>query len=250
MTVAIYECDVMDKNRSFNGFHMMFADPPDNIGLKYKGFKDRNKAYEFWLSDVIYKLIDAAPISWLSFSIKHMSIVQNTLDDHAGIASGSVEARYFMQGYTFGYYRGDDFSHDFRPFLRFTHKGAPTYPDQVRVESARQRLGDKRADPRGRIPGDLWHFPRVTGNSKQRRKWCPTQLHEGIYKRAIDWSTKPGDTIGDMFAGTGTMARVAGQTHNVVLFEIDPIVCGHLRDEFATGTLDVSQEFRAKAVSE
>ena len=32
---------------------------------------------------------------------------------------------------------------------------------------------DKRADPRGQVPGAVWHFPRVCGTFKERRGGRP-----------------------------------------------------------------------------
>lgn len=47
------------------------------------------------------------------------------------------------------------------------HDGGPTTagspadfnPHAVRVESARQRLGDARANPAGKVPDSVWDFP-------------------------------------------------------------------------------------------
>ena len=85
------------------------------------------------------------------------------------------------------------------------------------------------------MPDDVWDFPRVTGNSGQKRKWSPTQLNEGLYKRAIDFSCKPGARICDLFAGSGTMARVADETHDVHLIELSEPTFKNLCKEFNCG---------------
>lgn len=59
---------------------------------------------------------------------------------------------------------------------------------------------------------DVFNFPRVTGNSKQRRKWWPTQLNEGLVERCIKLSTQEGDHVVDPFGGTGTTLRVCRRT--------------------------------------
>jgi site-specific DNA-methyltransferase (adenine-specific) len=92
---------------------------------------------------------------------------------------------------------------------RLMKSGTEVYPDAIRVPSWRQLNGDKRADPRGKVPNDVFNFPRVTGNSKQRRKFCPTQLNELLYERCIRSCCVKGDTVVDLFAGTGTLGRVA-----------------------------------------
>ena len=42
------------------------------------------------------------------------------------------------------------------------------YKEEIRIPSQRLLTGDKRGDPRGRIPDDTFIIPRVTGNSKER----------------------------------------------------------------------------------
>lgn len=56
--------------------------------------------------------------------------------------------------------------------------------------------------------GDVFDFPRVTGNSAQRCDWHPTQLHEELVKRCVLLSTGPKDRTIDPFGGTGTTLRV------------------------------------------
>lgn len=73
---------------------------------------------------------------------------------------------------------------------------------------------------------DVFRFPRVTGNSKQRRRWCPTQLHEGLVERCVLLSTRAGDSVCDPFGGTGTTLRVCkrlGRPSTTI--ELDPTYC-------------------------
>jgi hypothetical protein len=57
-----------------------------------------------------------------------------------------------------------------RPPLRLRWCDAPPHPDAIRVPSWRQKDGDKRADLRGQLLGDVFDFTRVGGNSKQRQE--------------------------------------------------------------------------------
>ena len=125
--------------------------------------------------------------------------------------------------------------------------GTTLYPDAIRVPSWRQLNGDKRADPRGRVATDVFDFPRVTGNSGQRRKWHPTQLNEKLYERCIRLTCNETDTVCDMFGGTGTMARVCATTGNpCILIERDGSYCEkiavehglHPKDELTWETPD------------
>jgi len=204
---------------------MVFADPFDNLGLKYKGFKDKmpNDEYESFLSDVIQVMWKHAPISWMSFNAKWMGMVGDIANWYS-----RNNYRFFIQRFTFGQNRQTDFVNGFRPILRLMHDGAKIYPDAVRVRSWRQENGDPRASDKGKLPDDVFDFPRVTGNSKQRRSWSPTQLHEGLYKRVIDFSCARGAKICDLFAGSGTMARVAGETHDCHLIELSGETVGNI----------------------
>jgi hypothetical protein len=145
-----------------------------------------------------------------------------------------------MQYVTFGRYIHGDFGRCFRPLLRIQRKGAEVFLDRIRVESERQRMGDKRADPRGKIPGDVWQFNRVTGNSKQRRKWHNTQLNEELYERCLLYSCSDKDRVADLFAGTGTMARAVRNLDmdlNVDLFDVSTMYCTHIAAEHSVGVI-------------
>lgn len=187
----------------------IFADPPDNFGLPYNGYDDKQEegVYIYWLRQCLEAFVLKADITWLSYNAKWSfdvgAIIQSLLCEHEWL-----EAKPCVQTFTFGQHNQYDLANNYRPLLRLRHSTVQLYPDQIRVQSWRQKHGDPRADPRGRVPGDVFDFPRVTGNSKQRRKWCPTQLHEGLVERCIKLSTKEGNRVLDPFAGTGTTLRV------------------------------------------
>lgn len=151
--------------------------------------------------------VHKAPIVWVSYNSRWSFalgwIVYDLLRERP-----DLDAKNCVQVFTFGQHNHYDLGNNHRPLLRLMRKGTPLYPDAIRVPSWRQKNGDKRADPRGRVPGDVFDFPRVTGNSKQRRPHCPTQLHEGLVERCILLSTLPGQLVLDPFAGTGTTLRV------------------------------------------
>ena len=196
-------------------FACVFADPPDNIGLKYDDVSDRAspEVYRKFLYDSITYMVDVADTVWVSFNAKwtaEMFSVARCIQQRKGNAD--LSTRLFVQNYSFGQHNSYDFGGGFRPILRLQRVGAPFYADNVRVESVRQKIGDSRANPNGRVPSDSFDFPRVTGNSRQRRSWHPTQLHEGLVSRCVLSCTAPGDVVLDPFAGTGTVLRVCLQS--------------------------------------
>jgi len=80
--------------------------------------------------------------------------------------------------------------------------------------------------------GDVFDYPRVTGNSKQRRAWHPTQLNEGLVERCLNLTTVEGDYVLDPFGGTGTTLRVCKRIgRNCTLVEIDPAYCAKIAEE-------------------
>lgn len=235
MKLNIYNCDFRDTISVWPSYKMIFADPPDNIGLEYEGYSDSMSRirYRDLLVDT-FACIDHCEILWVSFNPNHMNLVGLILYDDRFCHTTDYEVRWFIQHVTFGYNMREDFSRCFRPMVRIMRKGAKTYPDAIRIESERQKMGDKRADPRGKIPPDVWAIHRVTGNSKERRRWHNTQLGEALYERCLDFSCIPGDKVADIFMGTGTMARAAeGKGLNVDLFDISEFYCGKVAEEFS-----------------
>jgi hypothetical protein len=205
----------------------IFGDPPDNIGLGYKTSKDRlpDGEYVNLLSEWLHGFVNSADTVWFSFNAKWTFEVGRIVADMLAKNAG-LEAKPCVQTFTFGRYCQYDLCNDHRPLWRLRWQGAPLFPDAIRVRSWRQQHGDPRADPRGRVPGDVFDFPRVTGNSRQRRPWHPTQLNEGLVERCIRLTTPPGDPVLDPFAGTGTTLRVCKRTGNpCTLIERDWSYC-------------------------
>ena len=60
----------------------------------------------------------------------------------------------------------------------------------------------------GKLPTDVWWHTIVSPTGKEKTGY-PTQKPEGILRRIITASSKPGDTVLDFFAGSGTTAAVA-----------------------------------------
>jgi len=205
---------------------MIFADPPDNLGLKYDGFKDNNPYYGGFLQRVVSKGERNSDIFWLSYYYRYQDAIWYNAVRHA------YNPRQFIWRFTFGQHQHTDCGNGYRPILRIMQPGAVLYPDAIRVESARQKQGDKRADPRGRVPDDVWEFPRVCGNYIERRKWHPNQHPEALIERIVKFSTKPGDLVIDMFAGTGTVNRVCARLgRECIGIEISRAYCDRIAAE-------------------
>lgn len=62
---------------------------------------------------------------------------------------------------------------------------------------------------KGKLPTDVWWHTIVSPMGKEKTGY-PTQKPEGILRRIVSASSKPGDWVLDFFAGSGTTGAVAG----------------------------------------
>jgi site-specific DNA-methyltransferase (adenine-specific) len=75
---------------------------------------------------------------------------------------------------------------------------------------------------RGKLPTDVWWHTIVPTNGAEKTGY-PTQKPEGIVKRMVLASSRPGDWCLDPFAGSGTLGAVAAQTgRRYVLIDSNP----------------------------
>jgi site-specific DNA-methyltransferase (adenine-specific) len=75
---------------------------------------------------------------------------------------------------------------------------------------------------RGKLPTDVWWHTIVPTSGKEKTGY-PTQKPEGIVRRMVQASTRPGDWCLDFFAGSGTLGAVAAQLQrHYVLIDSNP----------------------------
>jgi site-specific DNA-methyltransferase (adenine-specific) len=75
---------------------------------------------------------------------------------------------------------------------------------------------------RGKLPTDVWWHTIVPTNGHEKTGY-PTQKPEGIIRRMVQASTRPGDWCLDFFAGSGTLGAVAAQLgRRYVLIDSNP----------------------------
>jgi len=168
-------------------FRMIFADPPDNIGLKYAGFTDKvNKdEYRNMLWDIISST-EYCDVLWLSFYHAHTPLVGHLSDVFLTVHTG-WEFKACVQPFTFGQHNKHDLGNNYRPLYRFMRKGTELYPDQVKIPSWRQLNGDKRAKDGGRVPGDVFNFIREAPQADVQREILLLQREKELLLE-LDWS--------------------------------------------------------------
>jgi site-specific DNA-methyltransferase (adenine-specific) len=75
---------------------------------------------------------------------------------------------------------------------------------------------------RGKLPTDVWWHTIVATNGQEKTGY-PTQKPEGIIRRMVQASTRPGDWCLDFFAGSGTLGAVAAKLgRHYVLIDSNP----------------------------
>lgn len=189
---------------------LVFADPPFNIGYEYDVYADRQSPVDYlafaerWLADVVRLLSPHASL-WLAIGDEYAAEYKVRLD-----ALGLTMRNWCVWHYTFGTHQNKKFGRSKTHLLYYVRdpKRFTFNADAVRVESERQRAGDKRANPKGRVPSDVWTFSRLCGNFRERTGH-PCQMPEVVLERVIRACSNPGDLVLDPFAGSGTTLAVA-----------------------------------------
>jgi site-specific DNA-methyltransferase (adenine-specific) len=75
---------------------------------------------------------------------------------------------------------------------------------------------------RGKLPTDVWWHTIVPTSGRERTGY-PTQKPEGLLRRMVLASSRPGDRVADFFAGSGTLGAVAVATgRRYVLVDANP----------------------------
>lgn len=75
---------------------------------------------------------------------------------------------------------------------------------------------------RGKLPTDVWWHTIVPTSGREKTGY-PTQKPEGILRRIVQASSRPGDRVLDLFAGSGTTGAVASALgRDAVLVDSSP----------------------------
>lgn len=215
---------------------LIFADPPFNIGFNYDTIDDRMPISDYldwsrsWMVQTM-RLLKPNGTLWLAIGDEfaaELKIEATKLGFHL--------RNWVVWEYSFGVHCARKFGRSKTHLLYFVKDpGDFTFnADAIRVESLRQVAGDKRANPLGRVPGDVWKFNRIAGSHKERIKGFPCQMPEAILSRIIKACSNPGDLVLDPFAGSGSTLAVAKKLGRRFLgFEISEAYCRRIEERLA-----------------
>jgi len=195
---------------------LIFADPPFNIGYKYDKYYDRvkKKNYIAWTQawmEACTKVLKPHGSFYIAIGDDYAAHVKLIAEDELGLTMRN----WIIWHYTFGQQTKTKFARAHTHIFYFVadKKNFVFNDHAVRVPSDRQlTYGDKRANPAGKMPDDVWNgFVRVCGTFKERQGWHPCQMPESLLMRIVAVSSNPGDCVLDPFSGSGTTAAAACQ---------------------------------------
>ncbi len=193
---------------------LIFADPPFNIGYKYDLYEDR-KAYddyygwtEQWMA-ACYRALKPTGSLWVAIGDDYAAevrLIGRKLDLHL--------RNWIVWHYTFGQNTKKKFARSHTHLFYWVKDPKNfTFNDRaIRIPSARQTTyADKRANPIGKLPDDVWSFSRLCGTFNERVGWHPCQMPERVLERIIRACSNKGDLVLDPFSGSGTTCVVAAR---------------------------------------
>ena len=230
------DCIKLMKKIDDGSIDLVFADPPFNIGYEYDEYDDRQDDEKYlawceqWIAEV-HRILKPNGTFWLAIGDEYAA----ELKVAAGRNIGFYTRSWVIWYYTFGVNCKNKFSRSHAHLFHFVknEKQFTFNADDpaIRVPSARALVyGDKRANPKGRLPDDTWilrpqdfqsdaygftpeqdtwFFSRVAGTFKERQGFHGCQMPEQLLGRIIRVSSNEGDVVFDPFVGSGTTLAVA-----------------------------------------
>jgi DNA modification methylase len=192
---------------------LIFADPPFNIGYKYDAYDDKKASdkYLAWTRDWIgqcARVLRPHGSFYIAIGDEYAAQIKLMVEDEFKLALRN----WIIWHYTFGQQTRNKFARSHTHLLYFVKDAKSfTFNDEVvRVISDRQKkYSDKRANPAGKMPDDVWNeYPRVCGTFRERTGF-PCQMPESLLARIIRVSSSEGDWVLDPFCGSATTAAVA-----------------------------------------
>ena len=95
---------------------------------------------------------------------------------------------------------------------------------------------------RGKLPTDVWWHTIVPTTGREKTGY-PTQKPEGVLRRIVQASSRPGDRVLDFFAGSGTTGAVASALgRHAVLVDANPEAVAIMRQRMPYATVVASHK--------
>ena len=198
---------------------LIFADPPFNIGYKYDKYHDEKASEQYlaWTRDWIgacVRVLQPHGSVYIAIGDEYAAQIKLIMEDELRLTLRN----WIVWHYTFGQQTKNKFARSHTHILYFVKdpKNFVFHDEAVRVISDRQKkYSDKRANPAGKMPDDVWNeYPRVCGTFTERTGF-PCQMPESLLARIIRASSNEGDWVLDPFCGSGTTATVTRKLNRI-----------------------------------
>ena len=179
---------------------LAFADPPFNIGYKYDVYDDRKEAQHYldWSRDwigAVHRVLKDDGTFWLAIGDEYAAELK-LISQQAGFTCRSWVIWY----YTFGVNCSHKFSRSHAHLFHFVKDPEKfTFRSDAmenRIPSARQLVyGDKRANPKGRLPDDTWILRPVeaSGQFSIEAEELIAAAEDGPRDEDATWTLRPQD---------------------------------------------------------
>lgn len=189
---------------------LIVTDPPYNIGENYAGYCD-TIAPDVYLDRLRRTFRECRRVLEATGSIIVIQGDAYAAETRLILDEFFLRRQWCIWHYTFGVQCKAMFARSHVHVFYYTMSTDFTFnADAVRVPSARQAMGDPRANPAGKLPDDVMTFSRLCGTFRERRG-TPNQLPEDLVSRFILALSNPGDTVLNPYAGSGTVPAVAAK---------------------------------------
>ena len=193
--------------------------------LGRSAYDDRHDDYLGMLAPLLreaHRLLTASGTLYLHIDYREAHYVKIALDEIFGRAAFLNE---LIWAYDFGGRARDRWPAKHDTILVYVRTPGGHFFDQDAVERipylAPGLVGPEKA-ARGKLPTDVWWHTIVPTNGAEKTGY-PNQKPEGILRRIVSASSRPGDTVLDFFAGSGTTGAVAATLgRRFVLVERNP----------------------------
>jgi DNA modification methylase len=190
---------------------LVFADPPYNEGVDYGNGKDADlKTPQEYQDFCMSWMREAGRI--LTPDGSFWVLISEDWADYFGVwlrLAGFHRRRWIIWYESFGQKCEDNFAKTNRHLFYCVKNRKEFVFNRVAIprKSWRELNGDPRACPDGAVMDSLWLIDRVVGHEAERMPDFPTQLPVALLAPIVGVSTYPGDTVVDLFSGSGSLGE-------------------------------------------
>ena len=197
---------------------MVYADPPFNTGRTQTGANGRYAdAYEDYLAFLeprlveLRRVLDPSGTLYLHLDYREAHYVKVALDGLFGRACFLNE---IIWAYDYGARTKRRWPAKHDTILVYVRNAERFHFDSEAVDREPYMAPGLQKDPeraaRGKLPSDTWWHTIVSPTGREKTGY-PTQKPEGLVRRMVAASSRPGDLCLDPFAGSGTLGAVAAK---------------------------------------